>query len=188
MDSSTFASPDPVSDALPQTPAEGQPAFQRAALYEAAAAGKVVVDVGGVVSPGAAVVNDQEKSAASALPAVSVIPTAPPDRVAVYVVDALSGAVGCNVAAEPLADTDATTDAPPGSRNTNVLDVTLEGAIGSLKLAIRSVVVPTPDAPAGGVTLDTVGGVDDEEHVDAGDGGVDVGGECGGEGAGAGGE
>ena len=88
-----------------------------------------------------------------------MIPEAPPDSVAVYVVDALSGAVGCNVAAEPLADTDAATDAPPETRNTNVLVVTLEGAIGSLKLAIRSVVVPTPVAPAGGVTLDTVGGV-----------------------------
>src|SRR5438034_819189 len=126
MDSSTFANPESVSEAVPQIPAEAQPAFQRAALYDAEAAGKAVVEVGGVVSPGAAVVNDQEKFAASALPAVSVIPTAPPDRVAVYVVEALSGAVGCSVAAEPLPDTDAATAAPAGSRNTNVLAVTLE--------------------------------------------------------------
>jgi hypothetical protein len=77
----------------------------------------------------------------------------------VYVVDGLSGAFGCRVAAEPLPDTDAATVAPPASRRTNVLDVTLDAAIGSLKVAIKSVDLPTPVAPETGVTLDTVGGV-----------------------------
>jgi hypothetical protein len=69
------------------------------------------------------------------------------------------GALGCRVAAEPLADTEAATVVPPLSRRTNVLDVTLAAAICSLKLAIRSLVVPTSVAPDGGDVLTTVGGV-----------------------------
>jgi hypothetical protein len=88
-----------------------------------------------------------------------MIPEAPPDNVAVYVVDVASGALGCRVAVDPLADTDAATVAPSASRSTNVLDVTLDAAIGSLKVAIRSVVVATSVAPDGGDTLATVGGV-----------------------------
>ena len=88
-----------------------------------------------------------------------MIPEAPPDNVAVYVVDAARGAVGSNVAVEPLADTDAATVEPPGLRNTNVLDVTLDAEIGSLNVAVTFTPAATPVAPDTGDTLDTVGGV-----------------------------
>jgi len=93
------------------------------------------------------------------LPAVSVIPTAPPDRVAVYVVEGASDAVGSNGAVEPLADTYAATGAPPGSRNTNVLELTLAAEIGSLNVAVTFAPAATAVAPDAGDTLDTVGGV-----------------------------
>jgi len=50
MESSTFFTPDWASAAVPQIPGEAQPAFQRAALYDAEAAGETVVETGGVLS------------------------------------------------------------------------------------------------------------------------------------------
>jgi hypothetical protein len=88
-----------------------------------------------------------------------LIPDAPPESVAVYVVDGASGAVGSSVAVEPLADTDAATVAPSASRSTNVLDVTLAAATGSLNVATTFVPAATSLAPDGGDTLATVGGV-----------------------------
>ena len=58
-------------------------------------AGVRAVIVGGAVS---AVVNDQDASAASAFPARSFTPLAPPTTVAVYVVTSASAAVGVRVA------------------------------------------------------------------------------------------
>jgi hypothetical protein len=88
-----------------------------------------------------------------------LIPDAPPESVAVYVVDAASAEVGCKVAVEPLADTDAATGEPPASRRTNVLDVTLAAATGSLNVATTSDPTATPVAPDAGDTFATVGGV-----------------------------
>ncbi len=58
------------------------PAFQPAELYAPEAAGKVKVELGGETST-VRVVNDHVKSAARALPAVSLIPFVPERSVAV---------------------------------------------------------------------------------------------------------
>jgi hypothetical protein len=88
-----------------------------------------------------------------------LIPEAPPDSVAVYVVDDASEPVGSNVAVEPLADTDAVTLAPPLSRRMNALEVTLAAETGSLNVATMFVPAATPVAPDAGDTPTTVGGV-----------------------------
>ena len=121
-------------------------------------AGVTAVTAGGVVSAGI-VVNDHVKSEASAFPAVSLIPAEPPTSVAVYVVPACRLALGCSVAVEPLADTEAATALPPPSRRTKLVPVTLAGEMGSLKVALTPVPRLTSVAPFAGLTLDTVGGV-----------------------------
>jgi hypothetical protein len=55
--------------------------------------------------------------------------------------------------------TDAATRLLPASLNWNVLPVTVDGLIASLKLAIASAVTGTPVAPLNGDTDVTVGGV-----------------------------
>ncbi len=62
-------------------------------------------------------------------------------------------ALGCSVAVEPFAETDAATSLPLSSRSTKLDVVTLAGAIASLKLALTLVPRPTPVAPEAGVTL-----------------------------------
>ena len=74
-------------------------------------------------------------------------------------VDPASAALGCRVAVDPLADTDAGTVFPPGSRSTKLVAVTLLPAIGSLKVALTLVPRLTFGALLAGVTLATVGGV-----------------------------
>ena len=64
-------------------------------------AGVTLVTVGAVVS-GTAVVNDQTTLLASALPARSFTPLAPPVSVAVYVVDMASAPDGVSVATRVL--------------------------------------------------------------------------------------
>ena len=66
---------------VPQIPLE-HPAFQPAELYAPEAAGKVKAEFGGETST-VRVVNDQVKSAARALPDVSLIPLDPERSVAV---------------------------------------------------------------------------------------------------------
>ena len=68
-------------------------------------------------------------------------------------------ALGCSVAVEPDAETEAATAFPPGSRRTKLVPVTLVGAIGSLKVALTPVPRLTFPPPLAGVTADTVGGV-----------------------------
>jgi hypothetical protein len=58
METSIFWTPESASDALPHRPDGEHPAFQRAALYEPASAGKATEEIGAVVSA-AKVVNDQ---------------------------------------------------------------------------------------------------------------------------------
>jgi hypothetical protein len=91
------------------------------------------------------------------LPARSFTP--PATSVAVYIADGESEALGCNVAVEPLPDTDAGTAVPLLSRKTKLLVVTLDGAIASLKVALTLVPTAAPVAPTAGTVLATVGGV-----------------------------
>src|SRR6185312_14981924 len=65
----------------------------------------------------------------------------------------------CKVAVEPLPDAVAATAVPFPSRRTKFPVVTLDGAIGSLNVALMLVPGPTPVAPAAGTVLATVGGV-----------------------------
>ncbi len=106
-----------------------------------------------------AVVNDHEWSAASALPSWSLTPPEPPFSVAVYAVEGVSVALGSSVAVEPLPETAAGTTAPPASRSSKLLAVTLAGSIASLRTARTFTLAPTPVAPEAGATLVTVGGV-----------------------------
>src|SRR6267378_8265190 len=96
-----------------------------------------------------------------ALPARSFTPLAPPFAVAVYVVLYASAEAGLSVAVgvSPPANTDAGTRLPAESRSSN--DVVLMAAelIISLNVAVTTLVVLTPVAPAPGVTELTVGGV-----------------------------
>ncbi len=61
--------------------------------------------------------------------------------------------MGCSVAVEPLAETEAATALPFPSRSTKLDPVTLAGAIASLKVALTLVPWPTLPAPLAGVTL-----------------------------------
>src|SRR5439155_5806247 len=103
-------------------------------------------------------VKNQLKGIVSGLPARS---RAPVVTVAVYVVPAVSGAVGVSVdvGASPPATTDAATSVPDPSRSWNVLVLIDEKLIISLKVAVTTVVSGTPVAPDAGVTDCTVGGV-----------------------------
>jgi len=105
-----------------------------------------------------AVVNDQVKSDARGFPEVSLIPFGPETSVAVYVVDGCRLALGCKVAVDPLAETDAATVFAP-LRRTKLVPVTLAAEMGSLNVALTLVPTLTLAAPFAGVTLATVGGV-----------------------------
>src|SRR5438128_7900925 len=121
--------------------------------------GPSVGDGGGA----AAVVNDQVKFAASALPATSFArgSAVPPLTVAVYVFENASPKFGVSVAVgvSPPTDTEAATRAPVGSRSSNVVVLTVAGSIISLNVAVTLVETATPIAPPAGVTELTVGGV-----------------------------
>src|SRR5689334_8531084 len=126
-------------------------------------AGEIAVTVGGVVSPGAAVVNDQETLAASAFPATSLArgSVAPPLTVAVYVAEAASALLGVSVATsvEALYVTVAGTSAFDASRNSNVPVPIVVAFIDSLNVAVTTVATLTPVAPLAGDVVVTVGGV-----------------------------
>src|SRR4051794_22520989 len=126
--------------------------------FVAPLAGVTAATVGGVVST-ASVVKDQEKFDVRGLPAGCLIPLAPPSRVAVYVVEDVSAALGCSVADEPLAETVAGTIFPLPSRRTKLVPVTLDAEMGSLKFALTLVPRLTFVAPLAGVTAATVGAV-----------------------------
>jgi hypothetical protein len=87
------------------------------------------------------------------------MPFEPERSIAVYVVEGWRLALGCSVAVEPLAETEAATALPPPSRRTTLVPVTLAGAIASLKVALTLVPRLTFVVPLAGVTADTVGGV-----------------------------
>ena len=76
-----------------------------------------------------------------------------------YVVDGASVALGCSVAVDPLAETDAVTAFPLASRKTKLVAVTLAARDRLVKVALTLVPRLTFDAPFAGVTLATVGGV-----------------------------
>jgi hypothetical protein len=96
---------------------------------------------------------------ASALPARSFTPDAPPVIVAVYVVEPVSTADGVNVTWLDAVLTVAVTSVLPGPRSWNVPVVTVEALIASLKFAMTTVPVLTPAAAFNGVTDVTVGAV-----------------------------
>src|SRR3954466_5802653 len=111
---------------------------------------------------GPAVVNDQVKSAASALPAESLIPVGPDFSVAVYAVEKASEEDGSSVTFSVPASqaTLAATAAPPGPRSVNVEVPTVAESSGSLKVAVRFADAATAGAPEAGDTETTVGGVE----------------------------
>jgi len=74
-------------------------------------------------------------------------------------VEEARGELGCRVAVEPLAETEAATVFPPALRSTKLEPMTLAGAIVSLKIAVTLVPWLTAPAPFAGVTVETVGGV-----------------------------
>src|SRR5437764_7016858 len=105
-------------------------------------------------------VNVHVLSTASALPATSLAPAAPPRTVAVYVTPGVSVGVGSNVATCVVAlyDTDAAMLVDE-SLSTNVVAVIVAAFIASLKVAVTLVVPLTFVAPLAGDVAVTVGGV-----------------------------
>src|SRR3954469_24052700 len=96
--------------------------------------------------------NDHVRSAASALPATSLMPVAPPFTVAVYVVPEESGAPGVSVAIPLAYATVAETGVAPARRLTFVV-VTLAAASASLNVTVTAADGDTPTAFAAGFVL-----------------------------------
>src|SRR5581483_8393616 len=99
-----------------------------------------------------AVVNDQETSEASGLPARSVTPLAPLLTLAVYVVAYANDAPGCSFAVLVGASyvTVAATSALLASRSSKVLPLTVTALSGSLNVAVTAVPGDTAVAPFDG--------------------------------------
>ena len=76
-------------------------------------------------------------------------------------VDEASGALGCSVAVEPLAETVAATALPPPSRRAKLVPVTLATEMGSLKVALTLVPRLTFPPPLAGVRVLAV------EHIES---------------------
>ena len=109
----------------------------------------------------ASVVNDQLTSAASAFPATSVTPPAPPLSVTVYDAPYANAACGVTVAVFEAAsyDTVAGTTAAVASFSWNVALVVEPAFIGSLNIAVIEAPALTPAAPGAGALAVTVGRV-----------------------------
>jgi len=105
------------------------------------------------------VVKDQLKLFASAFPAKSLTPEAPPVMVAVYVADATNDEDGVSVIWLPEVLTVAVTRVPAAFLSWNVVPVTVDALTDSLKFATTVVLVLIPVAPLAGATDETVGGV-----------------------------
>src|SRR6185312_1380570 len=117
-------------------------------------AGTVEITVGR-----AAVVKVHTKLAAGAMPSVF---NAPVVMVAVNTVLKARGALGVNVATEPVAvyATVPATEAPPAAVSVKVDPVMLAGFIGPLKVAETAWLIRTPVAPFTGLVDTTRGGVE----------------------------
>ena len=115
--------------------------------------GVVALTVGRVVSGVVPVVKVQLRGAAIGVPVRSLMPVV---KVAVYVVDPVSGAVRAKVAVLPVSET----VPPTGGFKTNVERFTVDGITGSLKVAVSDEDVGTSMAPFAGVVAATVGALD----------------------------
>src|SRR5262249_6033699 len=107
-----------------------------------------------------AVVNDHVKSPASAFPAASFTPLAPPLTVAVYKVFAARAAAGVSVArrfAASYATVDVTAEPPGPVRSTVVVEI-VDAIIASLNVAVTVVLGLIPVALLAGVVATAGGG------------------------------
>src|SRR5215207_6857178 len=106
------------------------------------------------------VVNDQEKSEASGLPARSFTPVAPPFIFAVYLVFASNFEEGVSVTeVEVLLSVALIGFVLLPEKSWTVSEVSVAAWTGSEKLAVTLEPRPTPIAPSAGVTESTLGAV-----------------------------